>query len=74
MAALATAGFGLVAALAWNDAIKALFAKIFPKGDSQGLWAMFLYAAFITVIVVLVTMKIGNVVNKIKEGNEKKES
>ena len=30
ISSLATAGFGLVAALAWNDAIKAIFAQVFP--------------------------------------------
>ncbi|HUV80785.1 MAG TPA: DUF5654 family protein, partial [Candidatus Bathyarchaeia archaeon] len=29
LAALITAAFGLIAALAWNDAIKAIFAAVF---------------------------------------------
>lgn len=33
---------------------------------------MFLYAVFITVIVVLVTVRIGKVVDKLKEGGEEK--
>ena len=61
---LATAGFGLVAALAWNDAIQALFALLLPQ--QSGVWAKFAYAALITVIVVVITMKLGDVVNTLK--------
>lgn len=50
MSTLVTAGFGLVAALAWNEAIKKLFETIF--GKQSGLIAMFGYAIIITVIVV----------------------
>lgn len=64
---LATAGFGLVAALAWNDAIQALFKK-FIVGGSE-LWAKFLYALVVTVIIVLVTIKIGDILNRLK-GNQ----
>lgn len=46
--------FGLVAGLAWNDAIRALIEKIFPKeGDS--ISAQFLYAAIITLAVIILT-------------------
>jgi hypothetical protein len=62
---LATAGFGLVAALAWNDAIQKLFKKIF--GDASNLVAMFAYAILITIIVVLITFYLGRITNKIKE-------
>jgi hypothetical protein len=49
---LLTAGFGLVAALAWNDAIQSLF-KLIPIQNSQ-VSAKFIYAIFITVIIVLI--------------------
>lgn len=67
MSELATAGFGLVAALAWNDAIQTLFKEIF--GNQSASWAKFAYALLVTGLVVLVTMKLGDVTNKIKEGN-----
>jgi hypothetical protein len=35
-AALVTAAFGLVAALAWNDAIKAVFKEVFGTADAVG--------------------------------------
>jgi len=44
--------FGLVAGLAWNDAIKSLIETLFPF-SSSGIWAKFIYAVLITIIVVL---------------------
>lgn len=49
---LLAAGFGLVAALAWNDAIQSLFKLIPIKGTEVG--AKFIYAIIVTVIIVLV--------------------
>ena len=68
MSELATVGFGLVAALAWNDAIQSLFRELF--GAQSGIWAKFVYAILITVLVVVVTMKLGNIINKLKENEQ----
>ena len=54
IAALLTAAFGLVAALAWNGAIQALFKQVF--GSSDELVAMVVYAVVVTVIAVIVTI------------------
>jgi hypothetical protein len=67
---LVTAGLGLVAALAWNDAIQELFKVIF--GTQSTLLAKFLYAALITVIIVYITIKLGRLINKLKEQINKK--
>ena len=64
IAALMTAAFGLVAALAWNGAIQAAFVKIF--GTASSLIAMFSYAVIITIIAVLATMAIGKAAEKVK--------
>jgi len=48
------AGFGLVASLAWNEAIKSLFDVLLPKKTSA-LVGKFLYAILITFIVVLIS-------------------
>jgi uncharacterized membrane protein len=48
-----TGALGLVAGLAWSDAIKALINILFPFAKG-GLVAMFVYAVIITVVVVLV--------------------
>lgn len=71
LAALITAAFGLVAALAWNDAIKALF--VGPCGtegagalcslSSGGPWV---YAIFVTIIAVIAAIWIGKVSEKTK--------
>ena len=45
---------GLVAGLAWNDAISSAIKVIFPLG-SNGLIAKFIYAAIITIVIVMVS-------------------
>lgn len=49
-------GLSLVAALAWNDAILSLFNEIFPKAG--GLIAKFIYAAIVTAIIVVVSIRL----------------
>lgn len=55
-AALITAAFGLIAALAWNEAIKALIAQFFKAGNE--LTGLFVYATIVTVIAISVTYMI----------------
>lgn len=50
-----TGGLGLVAGLAWNDAIKALIEYLFPLGKDS-IPAKFIYAALISVIVVALSV------------------
>lgn len=59
ISALITAAFGLVAALAWNDAIKSAI-------ESLGLTAYgpWLYAIVVTVIAVVATIWIGRIAAK----------
>ncbi|TAL18997.1 hypothetical protein EPN90_04875 [Patescibacteria group bacterium] len=64
MSALSSTGFGLVAALAWNDAIQELFRVIF--GTANTLVAKFVYAAFITVVVVVLTTRLSRVASRLK--------
>ena len=49
------AGFGVVAGLAWNDAVKALIEYIFPLGQNT-LLAKFIYAFLVTILVVVTTV------------------
>ncbi len=51
------AALGLVAGLAWNDAISALIKELFPL-DQGSLVAKFVYAAVITVAIVLGSMQL----------------
>jgi hypothetical protein len=50
IAALVTAAFGLVAALAWNEAIKTIFKEIFGTADAVA--PMLIYAIVVTIIAV----------------------
>lgn len=59
MTDLATAGFGLVAALAWNEAIQSLVNVFLPKNSSGGIIAQLIYAVIITIVVVIITLKLG---------------
>lgn len=65
IAALLTAAFGLVAALAWNGAIKAIFLKVF--GESEGIGPMLVYAIVVTTIAVIVTIQIGKAAERAKK-------
>jgi hydrogenase-4 membrane subunit HyfE len=64
MAALMMAAFGLVAALAWNGAILAIFAEVF--GENTNMAAMILYAVVVTIIAVVMTMFIARAASKAK--------
>lgn len=71
LATLMTTGFGLVAALAWNDTIKMLFSRIFDKPEGS-LLAMLGYSFVITVIVVILTIQLGRLVNLAKNPPKRK--
>lgn len=61
MITLATASLGLVAALAWNDAIKATIKKIFETDDNlAGLYTYAIIATVIAVLVVLILTRISS--------------
>lgn len=65
MSSLITAAFGLVAALAWNGAIQAIFKKFF--GSSDGITSMLSYAVIVTIIAVLTTIWIARLADKAKK-------
>lgn len=48
------AGFGLVAGLAWNEAIKSLIEYLFPVKQNT-LLAKFIYAILITLVIVILS-------------------
>ncbi|MFA6534365.1 MAG: DUF5654 family protein [Patescibacteria group bacterium] len=49
------AAFGIVAGLAWNEAIKSLIAYLFPF-QASSLLMQFIYAIGITLVVVVVSI------------------
>lgn len=62
---LATAGFGLVAALAWNQAIQDFVTKFLePHIPGSGLISKFVYAILITLIAVLVTYQLSHLASR----------
>lgn len=62
MIALASASLGLVAALAWNEAIKATLAKLGIGDDLAGLYT---YAILATVIAIVVLSLLGRMAARI---------
>lgn len=69
MLTLATSGFGLVAALAWNSFIQELVnsyvKKFLPNGS--GLTSLLIYAIVVTILAVAITYQL----SEIKEELEK---
>jgi hypothetical protein len=63
IAALMTAAFGLIAALAWNEAIKWAVAQVFPGSEGVGL---FIYAILVTILAVVAVILIGRSLAKLK--------
>lgn len=75
-ASLITAAFGLVAALAWNEAIKQMVAAVFNSSDD--LVGLCVYAIIVTVLAVIMTLLIARSLNNAKKAlhlanDEKKE-
>jgi len=72
MITLSTAGFGVVAALAWNDAIQSFVREYIDKYFSagSGILSRFIYAVIITVIAVLVTYELTKMIKE--KGDEEK--
>lgn len=68
MTALATSGFGLVAALAWNNVIKETVDMYIKPliGKSSGLVSLIIYAVIVTVLAVLVTLQLSKLEQKLR--------
>jgi len=66
MIALSTSGFGLVAALAWNEAIQELVKnyvdRYLPSGS--GFFSRLIYAVLITAFAVFVTYQLSKIVGE----------
>ena len=62
MISLASAAFGVVAALAWNSAITALVRQLFGTGAQ--IVSLFIYAIIITIIAVIVMVNLGKLAER----------
>ena len=63
MITLASASLGLVAALAWNEAIKASIKAVFHTGES--LAGLYTYAVLATIIAVVVLVLLARAASRI---------
>ncbi len=63
MIALSSAALGLVAALAWNDAIKETIQRIL--GGSDTLTSKYIYAFVATIIAVVVVLVLARIAAKV---------
>jgi len=57
------AALGLVAGLAWNEAIKSLIDKFFPLSGGS-VFIKFIYAILVTIFIVLVTVYLIKFIDK----------
>ena len=63
------AAFGLVAGLAWNDAIQSLIGYLFPLPENT-LPAKFLYAIIISFVVVMISVYISRLLQRLSNANK----
>ena len=66
MLTLATSGFGLVAALAWNNLIQE-FVETYIKplvGGASGIISLLIYAVLVTALAVIITYNLSKLVKK----------
>jgi hypothetical protein len=61
MIILATSGFGVVVALAWNEFIRSVISNYVDPllGKGGGVASLFIYAMVMTALAVIVTMQLG---------------
>lgn len=66
MLKLSTSGFGLVAALAWNELIKEVVTQYIKPlaGESSGILSLLIYAVIVTMLAVVVTYNLSKLRNK----------
>ena len=69
---LITTALGLVAALAWNEAIQQLFKQIFGEAGGE-LAAKFFYAALVTLVVIFATIAVSRAAERAKKLEEERD-
>ncbi len=63
MITLASASLGLVAALAWNEAIKATIQK--ALGNADDLLGLYIYAVLATIIAIVVLLVLARIASRV---------
>jgi len=74
MLTLATAGFGLVAALAWNSLIQTLVVDYIKRWlpTNGKLTSLILYALIVTLLAVFITYQLSKILRRFEAKEEKK--
>lgn len=57
--------FGLVAALAWNEAVKALINEFVPR--ASGVLSLFIYAILVTILAVVIGTRLGRIKQRLED-------
>ncbi|HEX8964964.1 MAG TPA: DUF5654 family protein [Patescibacteria group bacterium] len=68
MLTLATSGFGLVMALAWNSLIQEIVNDYIKKyfASNSSLISLFLYALVVTILAVIVTFQLSKILDHLE--------
>lgn len=68
MLTLATSGFGLVAALAWNSVIQEFVNSYIKRWfeNGSGIASLFIYAILITALAVFVTLQLSKLLERLE--------
>ncbi len=69
MVTLATSGFGLVAALAWNSVIQEFVSSYVKKllPDGSGIISLLVYALIVTALAVFITYELSRLLDRISK-------
>ncbi len=72
MLILATSGFGLVAALAWNEVIKEIVNQYIKPyfSKSSSLISLIIYASIVTALAVVVTLQLTHLSAQLETKNK----
>lgn len=72
MVTLSTSGFGLVAALAWNNLIQELINNYIKKllPGNSGVISLLIYALVVTILAVVVTLQLSRLSQKLQSQSE----
>ncbi len=75
MLKLSTSGFGLVAALAWNELIKAFINDYIKTkiGVGSGILSLVIYAVLVTTLAVVVTLQLARLAKRVEKDGKNQE-
>ena len=72
MVTLSTSGFGLVAALAWNNLIQEFINSYIKRWlpQSGGVISLLIYALIVTILAVVITLQLSRLSQKLQSQSE----